>query len=201
MQKFIIATNNKNKLSELNRILQPLGFDAVTAGEVGVDLGDVEETGTTFAENAYIKAKSAYALTGGKYCVIADDSGLCVDSLDGRPGVFSARYAGEGASDAEKIQKLLFEMKNVSDDKRTAHFVCSICCIMDDEHIITADGICNGYISHAPDGDNGFGYDPVFTVDGVPFAKLTPEQKDKLSHRGNALRLLREKLIEYLEVN
>lgn len=197
--KFVIATNNKKKLLELKRILQPLGIDVVTANEIGVDLGDVDENGTTFAENSYIKAKSAFDLLNGEYSVVADDSGLCVDALDGRPGVYSARYGGEGLDDVGRYQKLLSDMVNVPSDKRTAHFACSICAIMTDNTVITAQGKCEGKISYEPIGDGGFGYDPVFMVLGKSFSQLTDEEKDMCSHRGKALRAFKNKLEKYLE--
>ena len=197
--KFVIATNNKKKLLELKRILQPLGIDVVTANEIGVDLGDVDENGTTFAENSYIKAKSAFDLLNGEYSVVADDSGLCVDALDGRPGVYSARYGGEGLDDVGRYQKLLSDMVNVPCDKRTAHFACSICAIMTDNTVITAQGKCEGKISYEPIGDGGFGYDPVFMVLGKSFSQLTDEEKDMCSHRGKALRAFKNKLEKYLE--
>lgn len=199
MDKFVIATNNKKKLIELNRILVPLGIDAVTAGDIGVDLGDVEENGNTFSENAYIKAKSAFDLLSGKYCVVADDSGLCVDALDGRPGVYSARYGGDGLDDTDRYNLLLKEMADVEIDKRQAHFACSICAIMTDGTVITADGKCNGTIGYSPVGEGGFGYDPIFMVGDKSFSQLTADEKDECSHRGNALRVLKDKLVEYLE--
>lgn len=199
MKQFVVATNNKKKLVELNRILVPLGINAVTAKDIGVDLGDLEENGVTFAENAYIKAKSAFDLLNGKYCVVADDSGLCVDALSGRPGIYSARYGGEGLSDSDRVDKLLSEMKDISDENRQAHFMCSICAIMNDGTVITADGKCNGKIGYNPVGDGGFGYDPVFMVGDKSFSELSAEEKDKCSHRGNALRLFKVKLEEYLE--
>ena len=183
--KFIIATNNAKKLKELERILKPLAIDAVSAKEAGVNLGEVEETGTTFAENAFIKANAAFKATGMP--AIADDSGLSVDALDGRPGVYSARYCGENATDEEKYTKLL-------EEKRTAHFTSAICCILSDKEIIEVDGICNGTISHIPNGNGGFGYDPIFDCNGKSFAELTAEEKDKISHRGIALRKLQAEL-------
>ncbi|MBQ5439825.1 MAG: non-canonical purine NTP pyrophosphatase, partial [Clostridia bacterium] len=131
MKKFIIASNNKAKVKELDRILNPLGIKAVTALSEGIDLGDVEETGNTFAENAYIKALSAYKKTGMP-CV-ADDSGLMVDALNGEPGVYSARYA---ETDEKRIEKLLYNLKGIPAEKRGAHFVCSVCCIIDENTII-----------------------------------------------------------------
>lgn len=198
MTKFIIASNNQNKVKELDRILNPLGVTAVTAKSEGISLGDVEETGTTFAENAEIKARAAFERTG--LPAIADDSGLSVDALDGAPGVYSARYAGENATDADRIAKLLENMKDIPEDKRTAHFNCSICCIIDENTVIKAEGKCFGVIGYEPKGSNGFGYDPVFLTDGGrSFAELSSEEKDKLSHRGKALRELSQKLSEVLK--
>lgn len=192
MTEFIIATNNKKKLVEIERILSPLGIVPVTAGEKGIDLGDVEETGATFAENAYIKAKAAYDKCG--LPVIADDSGLCVDALDGRPGIYSARYGGHDSPYTVKIGMLLDELKDVPADQRGAHFSCAVCCILKSGEVIAVEGRCNGRIADAPSGDGGFGYDPVFTVDGESFASLSSEEKDRLSHRGNALRMLYQEL-------
>ncbi len=197
--KFLIATNNKKKLNELNRILVPLGIDAVTAKDIGIDPGDVEENGTTFAQNAYIKAKAAFDLVEGEYCVVADDSGLCVDALDGRPGVYSARYGGENATDKDKINKLLEELADAPSDNRCANFTCSICAIMTDKTVIKAQGVCYGEISTQPVGDGGFGYDPVFMVSEKSFAQLSDDEKDELSHRGKALRDFKDKLVKYLE--
>lgn len=195
MREFIIATNNSHKVAEIERILSPLGITAVTAGERGIDLGNVVEDGDTFAANAYIKAKHAYELCHSP--VIADDSGLCVDALGGRPGVYSARYGGESAGSAEKIALLLDELKVTPDSERGAHFSCAVCCIIDDDTVIEVEGRCEGVIAHAPSGEGGFGYDPVFTVNGVSFAELSADEKDRLSHRGNALRKLRDALQSY----
>lgn len=196
MKEFIIATNNKNKVIEIERILAPLGFTAVTAGERDIDLGEVVEDGDTFAANAYIKAKHAYDLCHSP--VIADDSGLCINALDGRPGIYSARYGGENLAYSDKIAMLLDEMKDVSDSERSAYFACAVCCILDDDTVIEIEGRCEGEIAHAPAGDGGFGYDPIFTVGGVSFASLSGEEKDKCSHRGNALRMLRDELLKQI---
>ena len=197
MKEFIIATNNKKKLTEIKRILAPLGIVPVTASDKGIDLGDVEETGSTFAENAYIKAKAAFDICG--LPVIADDSGLCVDALDGRPGIYSARYGGHDSPYSVKINMLLDEMKDVADNDRSAHFSCAVCCILRSGEVIAVEGRCNGKIAYEPSGDGGFGYDPIFTVDGKSFASLTDEEKDRLSHRGNALRMLYNELRERRE--
>ena len=195
--KFIIATNNKKKLLELERILKPLGIDAITAREADVEFDDVEETGTTFAENAFIKADAAFRKTS--LPTVADDSGLCVDALDGRPGIYSARYAGDNATDEEKISKLLTELEGVEDEKRTAHFACAICCILPDGSKIEVEGRCQGRIACEPCGDGGFGYDPVFMYGDKSYAQLSAEEKDDISHRGQALRKLKAELEKYFE--
>ncbi len=194
---FIIATNNEHKLKELERILSPLGINAKSPKELGISLGDVEENGETFADNAYLKAYAACGRSG--LPAIADDSGLCVDALGGRPGVFSARYDGENATDRDKIKKLLKELDGVPSQERTARFVCSVCCVFPNRDKITAEGKCEGKIALEPDGNGGFGYDPVFLYNGVSFGRLTAEKKDSVSHRGNALREFREVLKVYLE--
>lgn len=197
MRKFLIASNNQHKVQELNRILNPLGINAMSPKEYGVDLGDVEETGVTFAENAEIKALSAYKKTG--IPSVADDSGLVVDALDGRPGVYSARYAGENATDEDRYNKILEEMKNVPEEKRTARFVSSICCILEDGTKIKVEGTSEGKIAYEPCGKGGFGYDPIFLTDsGKSFAQLSPEEKDKVSHRGNALIKLKDELTKVI---
>ena len=197
MKEFVIATNNQKKLGEIRRILEPLGIHAVTAGEKGIDLGDVVEDGSTFMENAYIKAKSAYDKCG--LPVVADDSGLCVDALGGRPGIYSARYAGDHSPYELKIASLLSELDGVPDEQRTAHFSCAVCCILSDDEIIRVEGRCEGSIAHEPCGSGGFGYDPVFVVGGRSFATLTDDEKDRLSHRGSALRALFRELAKKKE--
>lgn len=198
--KFIIATNNPKKLKELERILKPLGVEAISAKAAGVKLDEVEETGETFAENAFLKANAAYKLTGMPS--IADDSGLSVDALNGAPGVYSARYAGENATDKDRINKLLDEMQNIPKDKRAAHFTSSICCILPNGEKIAVEGICNGTIGYEPVGDGNFGYDPVFIYNNdKTFAQMTSEDKDQVSHRGNSLRMLQTELKKYLEDN
>lgn len=195
--KFIIATNNNKKLIELKRILKPLGIEAVTAVEAGIELDDVEETGKNFAENAFLKAHAAFKKTG--LPTVADDSGLCVDALNGRPGIYSARYCGDNATDADKNLKLLSELDGVPDEKRTAHFVCAICCIISNEQKIEVEGYCEGKISFKPSGNGGFGYDPLFVYDGKSYAELSAEEKDAVSHRGQALIKLQSELKKYLK--
>ncbi len=190
--KYVIATHNRHKLQELQRILDPMGIEAITA-----DLSEVEETGTTFAENAYLKAKSACEETG--LPAVADDSGLEVDALDGRPGVYSARYAGENASDAQRIEKLLGELSNVPAEKRTARFVSAVCCVFPNGDVIRVEGDCPGSIAFSPEGNDGFGYDPVFLVGEKTFAQMTAAEKDAVSHRGKALEKFATALQEYLK--
>ena len=195
--KFIIATNNQKKLKELERILNPLGINAVSARDEGISLDDVEETGTTFAENAFLKAEAAFKKTG--LPSVADDSGLCVDVLNGRPGIFSARYAGENATDEDKNNKLLSELKDVSEKDRTAHFTCAICCILPNGDKIEVEGVCEGIIAFEPHGNGGFGYDPIFKYGDRSYAELSSSEKDAVSHRGKALRKLKAELEKYLD--
>lgn len=185
---FVIATHNAKKLKELKRILEPLGFDAV----IREDLPEVEETGTTFAENALLKAESACKVTGMP--AIADDSGLVVDALGGAPGVYSARYAGEDATDRQRYEKLLEELREVPTEQRTARFVSAVCCVFPDGKILTAEGACEGIIAFGPKGEGGFGYDPIFLVGERSYAEMTAEEKDSISHRGRALAKLAQEL-------
>jgi len=198
--KFVIATHNQKKLKELSRILKPLGIEAVTAADLGIKLEEVEETGSTFEENAELKAAAACRQTG--LPAVADDSGLQVDALNGAPGVFSARYAGEGATDADRNNKLLLEMSGIPDEKRSARFVSAICCVFPSGDKVYARGECEGKIGYEPKGENGFGYDPLFVVsDGRTYAQLSDEEKDAISHRGNALKIFSQNLKEYLANN
>ena len=190
--KIIIATHNKHKLAEMARILEPIGYEVVTDRDIGIELSDVEENGTTFLENARIKAEAG-CRESGLIC-IADDSGLCVDALGGEPGVYSARYSGEHGNDAANNAKLLMKLENVADEKRTARFVCAICVSFPDGSEITAEGKCEGKIGYEHRGSNGFGYDPLFMVGEKSFAELSAEEKDAISHRGNALNKLKELL-------
>lgn len=189
--KIIIATHNKHKLTEMARILEPMGYEVVTDRDIGIELTDVEENGKTFLENARIKSEAG-CKESGLPC-IADDSGLCVDALGGEPGVYSARYSGTHGDDEANNKKLLKNLKDVPDEKRTARFECAICVSFPDGREITARGTCEGWIGHEKRGDNGFGYDPLFMVGDRSFAELLAEEKDAISHRGNALKALREK--------
>ncbi len=193
---FILATNNMKKLAEMQRILSPLGVNVVTAKTLGITLEDVEEDGETFEDNAKIKAYAACRATNMP--AIADDSGLCVDYLDGAPGIFSARFAGEHGNDELNNDLLLEKLDGVELKDRTAHYVCAICCVFPDGKEIVVRGECNGVIGFERDGNEGFGYDPLFLVDGKAFGRYTAEEKDKISHRGNALRLLTKELKKVL---
>lgn len=190
--KILIATHNMKKRAELERILSPLGIEIVTDNEIGCTLRDVEENGTTFEENAYIKALAG-CKDSGLPC-ISDDSGLEVDALNGEPGIYSARYSGVHGDDEANIDKLLSNLKNVPDKKRTGRFVCAACCVFPDGRKITVRGTCEGTILHERHGNGGFGYDPIFNCGGQPFGEISAEEKDRVSHRGNALRLLSEEL-------
>ena len=190
--RILIATHNKHKLSEMARILEPMGYEVVTDTDLGFTLTEAEENGSTFLENARIKAESG-CKESGLPC-IADDSGLCVDALGGEPGVFSARYSGEHGDNKGNNEKLLFNLKDVPDENRTARFVCAICVSFPDGSEITAEGACEGKIGYEYRGNNGFGYDPLFMVGDKSFAELSAEEKDAISHRGNALKKL-EKLL------
>lgn len=190
--KIIIATHNKHKLQEMSRILSPMGYEVVTDRDLGIELTDAEENGETFLDNARIKAESG-CRESGLPC-IADDSGLCVDALGGAPGVFSARYSGTHGDDDGNNKKLLSELEGVPTEKRTAHFACAICVSFPDGSEVTATGKCEGYIGYEKKGTNGFGYDPLFMVGDRSLAEMTAEEKDAISHRGNALKALKEKL-------
>ena len=178
---FAMATHNAHKLEELKRILEPLGIEVVPA-----EYEDVEETGTTFAENAFLKADAACRAMG--IPCVADDSGLSVDALGGEPGVYSARWAGENATDAQRIEKLLQKLEGVPKEQRGAQFVSAVCCVFPDGRKIQVQGTCEGEIAFSPSGKGGFGYDPVFLVEGKTYADMTASEKDAISHRGKALR-------------
>ena len=195
IKEIIVATNNKNKIRELKKAIEKFGISIKSQSECGIDI-DVEETGTTFEENACIKAKAVYDILNKP--VIADDSGIMIDSLNGMPGVYSHRFAGENATDKDRINKVLELMKDVPDEKRTARFVCNICFIDEkgEKHIF--EGISEGRIAHKPCGNDGFGYDPIFICEkGKTFAEIELDEKNEISHRGRAIK----KLINFLEKN
>ena len=190
MQKIIAATKNKNKIKEFKEILPD--YDIITQEEAGIDL-DVEETGTTFMENARLKAMAIFEKTG--LPALADDSGLEVFALGGEPGIYSARYGGEGLDDKGRLNLLLEKMTDVEDGLRGAQFVCAICFVTKDK-VYEAEGKCEGVITREAKGENGFGYDPVFYVEemGKTNAQMTSDEKNSISHRGKALRNLAQML-------
>lgn len=194
--KIVIATRNPGKLAELSALLAGCGCQAIGLDEVEI-CGSPRETGSTFQENALIKAHF-YATRANLPC-IADDSGLCVDALNGKPGVFSARYAGEQATDAENNRKLLADMTNKED--RRAHFTCVTVCAKPDGRYIFAEGRCDGLILRETRGDGGFGYDPVFFCPehNATFAEMPAELKNRISHRARSLALLKQALPSFLE--
>lgn len=192
MQKVVLATGNAGKVRELASLLADFGLDVVAQTELGVD--SAEETGLTFIENAILKARHAAHITG--LPAIADDSGLAVDILGGAPGIYSARYAGEDASDQQNLEKLLHALEDVPDGKRNAQFHCVLVYIRhaEDPTPLVCHGSWQGEITRAPAGSGGFGYDPIFYVpsEGKTAAELSREEKGAISHRGQALTLLLE---------
>lgn len=195
-QRFVLATHNKWKLDELRAILSKLGVETLSLKSAGIEDLNVEETGKTFRENALIKAIAACRASG--LPAIADDSGLCVDALNGGPGVYSARYGGEELDDEARCQLLLNNMRG--GNSRTAHFFCTIACVFPDGNVIVTEGRTDGMIAYAAMGIGGFGYDPVFFLPdrGKTFAQLTSREKNEISHRSKALREFAEKLEAHL---
>ncbi|WP_418779204.1 XTP/dITP diphosphatase [Intestinimonas sp.] len=193
--KVVLASKNAHKLQELQDILSAQGVEVILESAAGVDV-EVKETGTTFEENSLLKARAVMEASG--LPAIADDSGLMVDALNGAPGVYSARYGGPGLDDAGRYRLLLENMRGVLD--RKCRFVSAITLCMPSGDIVTARGECPGTLAYAPQGENGFGYDPIFFVPEKKktFAQLTAEEKNAISHRGRALQLFQEKLAAYL---
>ena len=194
--RFVLATHNPGKLREMGEILKDFGIEVVSPRDLGITV-DVEETGTTFAENALLKAKAI--CKEANLPAIADDSGLCVDALNGAPGVYSARYGGEGLDDKGRYMLLLSSLRGAP--TRAAHFACAVACAFPNGDTLTADGRCDGSIAYAPLGEGGFGYDPVFLLPGTgkTFGQLTQEEKSAVSHRGRALKDFAGKLEAYLK--
>ncbi len=192
--KLILATSNKDKSREIAEILSDTPFVVTTMKEEGYD-PDIVEDGKTFEENALIKARTVHALAEGAY-VMADDSGLCIDALDGAPGIYSARFCGENSTYPEKFAKIFEMLKDVPEEKRTAKFVCSIAVVRPDGSEFTVRGEVCGVLHEKPMGDGGFGYDPIFYVPefGMTTAQMTKEQKNSISHRGKASRAMAEML-------
>ena len=198
MKRIVFATGNEGKMKEIRMILADLGVPVLSMKEAGVS-ADIVEDGKTFEENAAIKAETIRDLTGA--IVLADDSGLEIDYLGGEPGIYSARYMGEDTSYDIKNQNLLDRLEGVPDEKRTARFVCAICAALPDGRKLTTRGTIEGIIGHGISGENGFGYDPIFWLPeyGCSTAELSPEKKNELSHRGKALRAIKEQLREILK--
>ena len=186
----IIASNNQGKIKEFKKMLEPLGYNVISQSEAGIKL-EVEETGTTFKENATLKAQAIYNLT--HQSVLADDSGLEVDFLNGEPGIYSARYM-DLDSDEEKRNYILKKLEGIEESKRGARFVCCICYIDENGKTQYAEGYWNGRISNEAKGNNGFGYDPIFIPEGkeITSAEMLPEEKNAQSHRAKALKILEE---------
>ena len=195
--KIVIATRNRHKAVELQTLLHGAGYDAVQLDEIDPDnkIPEVEETGTTFKENALLKAHAIAKATG--LPSVADDTGLEVDALEGAPGIFSARYAGENCTYEDNVKKLLGELSDVADDRRTAHFK-TVAVYVHKETELSAEGVVEGVITEKEEGVGGFGYDPVFSVSDMKktYAQLADEEKNRVSHRGKAIRSLIEKLRE-----
>lgn len=196
MKRIIFATGNAGKMKEIRAILADMDIEVVSMKEAGI-IAEIDENGKTFEENALIKAKAIFELTGET--VLADDSGLEVDYLNKEPGVYSARYLGEETSYTIKNQALLDRLAGVPKEKRTARFVCAIAAVLPDGNTLVTREAIEGYIGDSPAGENGFGYDPIFYVDefGCSTAELSEEEKNRISHRGKALCAMKEKLRQY----
>ena len=194
--KVVLASKNKHKLEEISKITEKFGFELILQSQLGVDI-DVEETGSTFEENSFLKAEAVMKATG--LPALADDSGIAVDALGGEPGIYSARYGfDESLDDWGRLELLLKNTEHVPDDQRQAQFVCVITMVTPEGKTIQARGEIHGELLRAPRGEHGFGYDPIFYYPPLAMstAEMDPEQKNQVSHRGNALKLLNEKLKE-----
>jgi XTP/dITP diphosphohydrolase len=191
--KLLLATGNRGKILEIKQILKDYPVELVTMAELGITISP-EENGATFEENALIKAREL--CRASSMAALADDSGLCVDALLGEPGIYSARYSGEGATDEKNTHLLLTKLKGVERKNRQAHFCCVSAVVFPDGKEVTAQGTCEGIITDEPVGENGFGYDPVFLVPSLDltFAQIPEEIKNQISHRANSLRILMDKL-------
>jgi len=196
--KFFIATKNAHKLREFLQIFEGTDVQIISENDLSIPLAEAEETGTTFEENALIKAKAGLLATG--LPSIADDSGLCVDYLNGAPGVYSARYAGEHGDDLANNQKLLSELDGVPEEKRTARFISAIACVFPDGREFTVTGKCEGKIAFEPSGKCGFGYDPLFISEKGCFGEILAEEKNAISHRSRAIAEFRKELKNILKV-
>lgn len=204
MQRIVFATGNAGKMKEIRRILSDLkigeeSVEILSMKDAGIDI-DIEETGKSFQENAVIKAKAVAALGNGAV-VLADDSGLEIDYLNKEPGIYSARYMGEDTSYHEKNMNLIERLAGALEDQRTARFVCAIACVLPEGRVLTEEASVEGVIGYEEKGENGFGYDPIFVVPscGRSTAELTEDEKNKISHRGKALRAMKEQIKAYYD--
>lgn len=196
-KRIVFATGNEGKMKEIRMILADIGVPVVSMKEAGI-VEKIEENGTTFEQNAAIKARRVMELTGEM--AMADDSGLEIDYFDGAPGIYSARFMGEDTPYEVKNSSIIEKMRHAGEEERTARFVCAIACAMPDGTVLSSRGVMEGRIAHEIKGENGFGYDPIFYLPecGCTSAEITPEKKNELSHRGKALRDMKEKLRNYL---
>ncbi|HEY8363260.1 MAG TPA: RdgB/HAM1 family non-canonical purine NTP pyrophosphatase [Tissierellaceae bacterium] len=198
-RKLVVSTHNEHKLEEIKRILKDLPVEVLSKNDVGLGSLDVVEDGDTLEENSIKKAKALAEQVD--YMVLADDTGLFVDALNGEPGVYSSRYSGEEGNSKKNVEKLLGKLKDVPFEKRKAKFITAMALITEDKRLIVVKGECKGTIGYEPKGNNGFGYDPIFIPDGYTqtFAEMDGIIKNKISHRARALENLREKIIQLLE--
>ncbi len=194
--KFFVATKNAHKLAEFSKIFEGSGITLCSEKDLAEPLPEADETGTTFCENALIKAREGCKATGMPS--VADDSGLCVDYLNGAPGIYSARYAGEHGDDNANNEKLLKELDGVPKDKRTARFISVIACVFPDGREFTVEGSVEGIIDTKPNGNGGFGYDPLFITEYGCFGVVPPEVKNAVSHRANAIKKFKEEIKKYI---
>lgn len=202
MMKIVVATGNRDKVKEIKEILRDMAASVVTMKEAGLFV-EAEENGATFLENAVIKARAVAeaAAKSGDFrdaVVMADDSGLVIDALNGEPGIYSARYLGHDTSYREKNADLIRRLEGIPDERRSARFICAIAAVCPDGRVLTAEAAMEGRIGYEERGENGFGYDPIFYLPeaGCSSAELSPEGKNRISHRGRALRMMRERLAE-----
>ena len=196
MTDLFISTKNIHKVKEFKRILEPLGINIICERDLGRDLPDVVEDGETLQENSLLKARAGCLQTG--MITVADDTGLFVEALGGEPGIYAARYAGEGCTPADNRKKMLEAMKDVPSEKRGAYFECTIACVFPDGREILVAGRCDGFISTDEQGDLAFGYDAIFECEKGRFSVISGEDKDSVSHRGRALRAFAAEISKYL---
>lgn len=201
-QRIIFATGNKGKMREVSRILEDLGLEVISMRDAGISI-EIEENGSSYEENAMLKARAVAGCAGENGIVLADDSGLEIDYLNREPGIFSARYLGEDTPYSQKNSNLIERLAGVPDEKRTARFVCAIAAVLPDGRELTTLGVIEGRIGYEEKGSGGFGYDPIFFVPefGKTTAELTEEEKNAVSHRGRALRAMKKELRKYIMVD